>query len=136
MRHRHLQGACSAHSGLHAGRERWTQEYRALATGLGGAGVWLEKVSFETRPTNSAEEVLARDDALGSLLSAIQEMELDEAALDELANEVSTLRQKLPAEMLGGDDQFDPADPEVLKDTLEDIKELLANRLLSTEKGP
>ena len=62
-------------------------------------------------------------------------MELDASALDELANEVSTLRQKLPAEMLGGDDSYDPTDPEVLKDTLEDIKELLVNRLLFTEKG-
>jgi len=130
-----LQGACSAHSVLHADQERWIQEYRALATGLGGAGVWLEKVSIKTTPSVSADEVLARDDALGGLLRAVRDMELDASALDELADEVSTLRQKLPAELLGGDDPYDPSDPAVLKDTLEDIKELLVNRLLSTEKG-
>ena len=130
-----LQGACSAHSTLHADRERWVQEYRALATGLGGAGIWLEKVSIKTKPSVSVDEVLERDDALSGLLRAVRDMELDASALDELANEVSTLRQKLPAEMLGGDDSYDPTDPEVLKDTLEDIKELLVNRLLSTEKG-
>jgi hypothetical protein len=130
-----LQGACSAHSVLHADREHWIQEYRALAAGIGGAGIWLEKVSIKTRPAVSVDEVLVREDALGGLLRAIHGMELDAMALDELADEVSALRQKLPAELLGGDDPYDPTNPEVLKETLGDIKELLVNRLLSTEKG-
>jgi exonuclease SbcD len=130
-----LQGACSAHSTLHADRDRWIQEYRALATGLGGAGIWLEKVAIKTKPSVSFAEVLERDDALSGLLRAIRDMELDATALDELAEEVSTLRQKLPAELLGGDDPYDPTKPQILKETLGDIKELLVNRLLSTGKG-
>ena len=128
-----LYGACSAHLKLHADRERWIQEYRALATGLGGAGIWLEKISIKTRPAISTDEVLDRDDALSDLLRAIHDMELDSSVLDELADEMSVLRQKLPAELLAGDDPFDPANPEFLKETLENIKELLVNRLLSTE---
>ena len=128
-----VYGACSAHLKLHADRERWIQEYRALATGLGGAGIWLEKVSIKTKPAISTDEVLERDDALSGLLRAIHDMELDSSVLDELADEMSVLRQKLPAELLAGDDPFDPANPEFLKETLEDIKELLVNRLLSTE---
>ena len=129
-----LQGDCSAHSALHAGRDRWIQEYRALATGLGGAGIWLEKVSIKTRPSVSADEILTRDDALAGLLRTIRDMELDESALGQLADEISALRQKLPAELLGGDDPYDPTSPDVLKDALEDIKELLVHRLLSTDK--
>lgn len=128
-----LQGICSAHSILHADREHWIQEYRALATGLAGAGIWLEKISIKTKPAISTDEVLERDDALSGLLRAIHDMELDSSVLDELADEMSVLRQKLPAELLAGDDPFDPANPEFLKETLEDIKELLVNRLLSTE---
>ena len=128
-----LYGACSAHLKLHAERERWIQEYRALATGLGGAGIWLEKISIKTRPVISTDEVLERDDALSGLLRAIHDMELDSSILDELADEMSVLRQKLPAELLAGNDPFDPTNPEFLKETLEDIKELLVNRLLSTE---
>ena len=82
----------------------------------------------------SDDQVLTHDDALGGLLRAIQDMELDDNALGELTNEVSALRQKLPAEILGGEDRYDPGDPDQLKDTLEDIKELLVNRLLSTEQ--
>tara|TARA_R110001592_G_scaffold143304_1_gene366007 strand:- start:50395 stop:51657 length:1263 start_codon:yes stop_codon:yes gene_type:complete len=128
-----LYGACSAHLKLHAERERWIQEYRALATGLGGAGIWLEKISIKTRPVVSTDEVLERDDALSGLLRAIHDMDLDSSALDGLADEMSVLRQKLPAELLAGDDPFDPANPEFLKETLEDIKELLVNRLMTTE---
>ena len=130
-----LHGACAAHSALHAGGERWTQEYRALASGLGGAGIWLEKVSIKTTLLLSAEEAIERDDALSGLLRGIRDMELDASALDELTDEIVVLRQKLPAELLGGEDPFDPNDKGFLKDTLEDIKELLVNRLLSTEKG-
>ena len=130
-----LQGASAAHSRLHAEIEHWTQEYRALATGLGGAGIWLEKVLLKTQPSISIDSVLARDDALGGLLRGIQDMELDDTALVELANEVSVLRQKLPAEILSGEDRYDPTDPQQLKVVLEDIKELLVNRLITTEKA-
>ena len=130
-----LHGASAAHSHLHAEIEHWTQEYRALATGLRGAGIWLEKVSLKTQPSISVDNILARDDALGGLLRGIQAMELDDAALAELATEVSALRQKLPAEMLSGEDRYDPTDPLQLKIVLEDIKELLVNRLITTEKA-
>lgn len=130
-----LQGACAVHSTLHSDRERWIQEYRALATGLGGAGIWLENVSIKTRPSVSIEEVLESDDALSGLLRAIRDMELDASALGNLTDEISTLRQKLPAELLGGDDPYDPTNPEVLNEALQDIKELLVNRLLTTGKG-
>ncbi len=58
-----LYGACSAHLKLHTDRERWIQKYRSLATGLGGAGIWLEKTSVKTNPAISTDEVLERDDA-------------------------------------------------------------------------
>lgn len=129
-----LKGASAAHSQLHAEIEHWTQEYRALASSLGGAGIWLEKVSLNTQPSIAINRVLARDDALGGLLRGIQGIELDDVALEELANEVSMLRQKLPAEILSGEDRYDPTDPQQLKVVLEDIKELLVNRLITAEK--
>jgi len=130
-----LTGVCPAHTKLHLNREHWIQEYRALSNSLGGAGIWLEKVSIKTRPVVSVDEVLAHDDALGGLLGAIREMEFDENILGELSSELFAFRQKLPAEILGGEDNFDPTNPEQLKETLEDIKELLLNRLLSTDQG-
>jgi len=129
-----LQGACAVHSRLHAELAHWTQEYRSLANNLGGAGIWLEKVLLKTQPSISVDSLLSRDDALGGLVRGISNMELDDTALAELAKEVSALRQKLPAEMLSGEDRYDPTDLQQLKLVLEDIKELLVNRLLMTEK--
>ena len=129
-----LRGACSAHANLQANQEHWIQEYRALATDLGGAGIWLEKVSIKTKPAISSDDIVASDDALSGLLNAIENIELDDAALAEIANEIAPLRQKLPAEILGGDDSYDPADIEQLQESLENIKELLVTRLLSTEQ--
>ena len=128
-----LHGRCSVHSQLQAELDHWAQEYRALATGLGGAGLWLEKVVIRTRPARSLEDRPVQDDALGGLLQAIDAMEFDQASLDALVEEISPLRQKLPAEMVAGDDPYDPTDPEQLKTTLESIKALLVNRLLTSE---
>ena len=130
-----LQGKCTAHSRLQAELEHWIQEYRALATGLGGAGIWLEKVLLETIPTISVDSILEVDEALGGLLRGIQDMELHDTDLAEIANEVSSLRQKLPAEILSGDDSFDPTDPQQIKVFLENIKELLVDRLITTDKA-
>jgi DNA repair protein SbcD/Mre11 len=130
-----LQGTGAAHAHLHLDVEYWTQEYRALATDLGGAGLWLEKVFLKTQPALSPESLLAQDGALGGLLRGIRERELDASALAELAHEVSALRHKLPAEILSGEERFDPSDPQQMKDILADIKELLVNRLLAAENG-
>ncbi len=130
-----LQGVCAAHSRLHGDLDHWIQEYRALATGLGGAGIWLEKVSLKTRPPSSVDNILARDEALGGLLRGIQDMALQDTYLAKIANEVSSLRQKLPAEILSGEDRYDPTDLPQLKIVLEDIKELLVDRLITTDKA-
>ena len=93
-------------------------------------GLWLEKVSIDTRSLISAEDQLAGDDALSGLLQSIQRIELDEDALTALAQEIVPLRSKLPAEILSQDD---PANQQGVINALKDIKQLLATRLLATE---
>ena len=128
-----LLGACAAHSRLQANHERWVQEYRALATGVSGAGVWLEKVSIKTSYPISNGDGLDRDDALSGLLRSIRDLKLDNESIGVLADELAALRQKLPAELLGGAEPFDPTSPEVLAESLEEIKGLLVHRLLSAD---
>lgn len=129
-----LSGVSAAHTRLNLERDHWLQEYRALSNRLSGAGIWLEKISIKTRLPVSADDLVAREDALGGLLGSIRAMELCADDLNILADEVSSLRQKLPAEILGAEENYDPTETEVLKDALEDIKELLVSRLLSTEQ--
>ncbi|MEA3302248.1 MAG: DNA repair exonuclease [Pseudomonadota bacterium] len=128
-----LQGNTPLHSQLHADMENLKQELRALCNGCGGAGMWLEKLSLKSAPSHAGDEVVSNDEALGGLLGIIRKLEMDDAAAVSLLDEVAALGGKLPPELRGGDDGFDPADPQQLADILEDVKELLVNRLLVTE---
>ncbi len=125
-----LFGESAMHTKLHAELLQWTQEFRAMATGLGGAGLWLEKLSLQTCSLVNAAQLQAREDALGGLLQTIREMELNGADSSKLVQQLTALRQKLPVELLGGGECFDPADKLQLEAMLDDVKALLVNRLL------
>lgn len=128
-----IKGSSAAHVQLTLERDYWLQEYRSLCNRLGGAGIWLEKLSLKTTQALSSEDILVREDALGGLLETISSLDVDDSYLDELAEEMKSLRQKLPHEILTGNDSYDPQDTEVLKDALNDVKELLVHQLLSDE---
>ncbi|MEN8214210.1 MAG: DNA repair exonuclease [Pseudomonadota bacterium] len=130
-----LHGSTPLHAQLHVQTEQLLQEFRALCGALGGAGVWLEKVTLKTEAANHVDVNLGGDDALGGLLSAIRELEVDEAAAAPLLEEVDALRGKLPPALRSGDEGFDPAELQQLSVILEDVKELLLNSLLATEGG-
>ncbi len=127
-----LYGSSSLHSQLHVDSDHWVQEYRALAASFRGAGMWLEKVIFDTQQAVSLDEVLNREDALGGLLRAIHAMDFDSAGITELGDELAALRKKLPPELLNGEERFDPTDSKYLTGLIGDIKELLMHRLLIT----
>jgi DNA repair exonuclease SbcCD nuclease subunit len=126
-----LTGSCRMHSRLHAEFEHWRQECYAMATGLGGAGFWLEKLLLETRQPVRTEDLADREDALAGLLKAIRGLSLAEDVPVELLDELNVLRQKLPAELLTGEDRFEPTEPTQLKAALEDVREILTARLLA-----
>ncbi len=124
-----LEGACRAHARLRAEHRHLLAECRALAAAHGSA-LWLETVRVRTRPAQSLDAALARDDAFGGLLRAIHALEGD-GALDASGALFTDLRNKLPAELLGAGDGFDPASPAALREVLDDVKALLTERLLA-----
>ena len=132
-----LQGAGDAHAELQARQAYWEQEFRALANGLSsagsGAGLWLEKVRFRTRARLTAQDAPARDDAIGGLSRTIDALELDDAGLASLADELTPLVNKLPAELANDSEPYRPADSEQLRATLDEVKALLLTRLSQAE---
>jgi DNA repair exonuclease SbcCD nuclease subunit len=126
-----LRGVSQSHPRLHAEFEYWTQEFRALAAALGGAGVWLEKLVLATRQPAALEDLDARDHALAGLLRAIRNLELEGDVPAEILAEMAVLRQKLPPALMIGDDRFDPTDAAQIGGLLEDVKEILTTRLLT-----
>lgn len=131
-----MTGATAAHQALHAENEHWIQEYRSLATGLVGAGIWVEKVTFKTRTNVSIDDLAAKDDALSSLLRSVDSNELDSSLMSQFAEELTPLRQKLPEKLLNDrDDPYDPVSEEAINAALDDIRQLLSDRLTSTAEG-
>ncbi len=126
-----LSGASHLHARLRAEFEHFTHQCRGLATSLSGAGVWLEKVVLTPQPPVARGDLENRADALSGLLRAIRELELGAEAPQEFSDSIGELRQKLPPELLAGDDGFDPTEPDQLKALLDDVKEILTTRLLA-----
>ena len=129
-----LEGASPVHTRLRAAREQVINECRSLAGSVGSGDLWVEKVVFDTRRAESEEAALARDDAFGGLLRSIRDLEADPTRLVKLGEEVADLSSKLPLELRSGEDAFEPSDPDYIRESLDDVKALLLERLLN--EGP
>ena len=67
-------------------------------------------------------------------LRSIRDLEVDPTRLSKLGEEVADLSGKLPLDLRSGEDAFDPSDPDYIRESLDDVKALLLERLLS--EGP
>ncbi len=126
-----LTGTTPAHQKLHAQSPYWTEEFRAIAANLGGAGVWLEKVKLRTREHTDPESLIQGDTPIGMLLANLKALAIDVDKPADLDPEMTTFLNKLPPEIRGGDDPFDPTDPGQWDEIISDVKDLLVARLLS-----
>jgi DNA repair exonuclease SbcCD nuclease subunit len=127
----HLKGETDAHQKLHSQFTYWTEEFRAIAANLGGTGVWLEKVKMRTKEQTDYESLIQADTPLGMLLSNLKDLAIDVNKLNELDPDMTTFLNKLPAEIRGGDDPFDPSDPKQWDEIISDVKDHLVARLIN-----
>lgn len=129
-----LRGRTAAHAVLHAEHVHWVNEIRALANDVDG-NVWIEKVKLETEPLLDQVSGVGRDDALGALEGTMRALRQDEAGLAELLAGFNELRHKLPPEVRSGEEGLVLEDPAWLIDALDEVEQLLMQRLLSVEGG-
>ena len=129
-----VTGACGAHDRFWSNPERWVAEFRAVAVSAGGDDLWVERVLIRTTREADLSKAMERDDALGSLLRGIRDLEADASALATLAEEFTLLKTKLPAELLAEPEPTDPTDAGALRSALMEAKDLLLSRLLHQEE--
>jgi DNA repair exonuclease SbcCD nuclease subunit len=122
-----LVGKSPLHAELHRDSAALTEEFRALAAGLGE--LWLEKVRFATQRPVALVTDLGEETPMADLVRAIERLDFEPAALMELVPEIVGLQSKLPPELLheGG---LIATSPEWTGSLAEDIKEMLIARLL------
>ncbi len=122
-----LIGETQVHAELHRESASLTEEFRALAAGLGE--MWLEKVAFATHRPVTLDESLGTETPMADLIQAIDRLDFQPAALMELIPEIGMLRSKLPPELLH-EGELIAASPGGASSLGEEVKELLIARLL------
>lgn len=126
-----FRGASGAHADMVRDPEKWISEIRAAATDLSSGTIWIEKVGFATQSRISLEERLAQNDPVADLLRLVQELQPGDEILKPLKDELTSLRTRLPAELLQGSPLFDLDSPDATREILENAKQFLITTLLS-----
>jgi hypothetical protein len=106
-------------------------DIRAAALDVGGGSVWIEKVKVQTTPTLNLDETCIGDGPLGELLAVIREYQSDDQLLASLTEELEELDRKLPAELVSEDGGLRLLDQTALRETLDEVRSLLIERLES-----
>lgn len=130
-----IAGNCPAHGELSADPEKWTAEIRAAVAAATGEGAWVEKVRFQTRPEPGRVEGRSGSDPLADLIGTIDGLSDTGDPENWLAEDLKTLKEKLPPELFQGEGLIDFDSGEELKHILGDVKGLLVHRILETEAG-
>lgn len=138
-----LAGTTRVHDELVRTPDRWVHEVRGIASDVGGAGVWIERLGIETLARRDLAALLGRDDALGGLLQRILRLQGEELDLASLGAEFEDLKGKLSSVVLvdgeqvdaepGGGGRIDPTDPDWLRARLPAVRDLLWSRLIGEQ---
>jgi DNA repair protein SbcD/Mre11 len=123
-------GATEMHRDLSASRDRWADEVQSRATGLGD--VWIERVKVKTHSLISLDEVRQREDVLGRLVRAVDDLRGDSEAQSELFASLGPLERKL--DQTRGLRAADVGlEPSMVAGLLDEVQQLLVSRLLEHE---
>ncbi|MCY4160832.1 MAG: DNA repair exonuclease [Flavobacteriaceae bacterium] len=126
-------GISPIHSTFSENKEQLINELRATVTEISHEKIWLEKIVFRTKSPTPIEAIFERNDALSELLHSIDNVEFNEIEHTKLYRELDDLYKKLPKEIIERDDflrlKHEPSD----RNTIEEVKNLLVQRLLNIE---
>jgi len=126
-----LTGESPLHTHLLSHAARLTESFRGLTTGLGD--MWLEKVLFKTRSKDPLPSIPEEATPLHEIMAAVDRLKWDpnddQDPLSPQIPDIADLKNKLPPDLLGGDDPIFPNQFEGIAELLNDVKALLAARL-------
>jgi len=125
-----LTGITPMHQQLQKESAWWENEFRGMAANLGGSGLWLEKIRIRTREEMNLEALMEDDNPVSGMLRMLVGLEVSGDGISEIDPEIGSFLSKLPAEIRGGEEPFDPSHPDQWGDICADVKELLIARVL------
>ncbi len=113
----------------------WQEAVRSTAIAHGGDRVWIEKIMVQIRPGGRGSRQTMDPGPLQELERLTDRLESDDAALTALADELTGLFRRLPAEYRRGEGALDPADPDRMRRLVEQARDLLVRRLRGEAAG-
>jgi DNA repair protein SbcD/Mre11 len=129
-----LTGSCDVHQDLVARPMDHAAEIRAAVHEVCRDQVWIEKVKFATQYPSRAHRQSSLEGPVEELVNLLDQFAQADADLSPLANELSTLRNRLPADVTGGSEPLDLADHAWISEVLSQVKPLLIQRLTHKEE--
>lgn len=122
-----LSGICAFHADLSRNREDVIAEMRATVLGDFGETVWIEKVVFNTRSAEDWNRKLQDGSPAADLLQLLDQVAGDDQEVAELIDQLSDLRNKIPADASNSDGAFTS---EWMRLRLREVREEILPRLL------
>jgi DNA repair protein SbcD/Mre11 len=125
-----LIGTTPLHQQLQKQADWWENSFRGIAANLGGAGIWIEKIRVRTRDKVDLQALMSDDNPIGGMLRMLVGLEVGSESISEIDPEMDAFLAKLPAELRGGEEPFDPKHSEQWSEICSDVKEMLIARVL------
>jgi DNA repair exonuclease SbcCD nuclease subunit len=130
-----IEGACQAHRELVADPEKWTAEVRAAVAAATGEGAWVEKVRILTAAEADPSILRSGLDPLADLVRYIDGLSATDELGTLLAEDVRSLREKLPPEVFQAEGVATPDSMHAVSRLLEHAKGMLVQRILASGAG-
>lgn len=122
-------GKTVIHAHIAGDPEYWRQAVRSTALSAFGERVWIEKIKVETRPVQQPDQKSADPGPLRELEALTDAIKNDPQALKDLAEELSPLFRKLPAEYRQDTEAMQPDDADQMRRIIDQAHDLLVRRL-------
>ncbi len=119
-----ISGATSVHRKLTANHQAVREKLQSVGVDLGNSSVWIERLVINTQPEGNAA---IPEGPIAELKSYLDELRTSGQPVDELMQEVATVREFLPVDLREGCESVDW--PELLND----VEALLMDRLLGAD---
>lgn len=128
-----VRGRSRAHGKLFGLENQLRHDILAQANAIGGDALWIEKVCIETLPTLSAEELLARSDALADLQQLLDKAPGDPAFMEALQSDLLELVARCPAEVIEAVEPLGSVQQGRVRELVESVAPSLVARLASED---
>lgn len=102
-----LNGRTEIHGRLFGSEKNFVSQVRGVAVSLGENRCWIEKVSIQTQPLRTADELAARGDAMSELQALLDRAAVDPEVHAELQAAFTDMRGKVLDEVLSGSELAD-----------------------------